>query len=94
VKDGESEYGIEMPFWIDTDGYSDRDREMFVCGVEFQMIYEAIKTNQGWCQCIHTENESRVRMMCGKLGVRVKLQRFCATWTYCDIPVIAGDAKC
>lgn len=34
-----AEFQPVMSFWIDTDGYSDRDRMMFVCGVEFQMIY-------------------------------------------------------
>ena len=32
-----TEFSLEMPFFIDTDGYTDRDREMFVCGVEFYM---------------------------------------------------------
>ena len=40
------EYSLLMPFWIDTDGYTDRDREMFVCGVEFQMVTELLK--DGW----------------------------------------------
>lgn len=81
-----AEYEPLMSFWIDTDAYSDRDREMFVCGVEFQMIYAAIESARGWCQCIHTENESRVRMMCAKLGVPVKMSRVCDTWTHCEIP--------
>lgn len=81
-----TEYIPVMPYWIDTDGYSDRDREMFVCGVEFQMIYETIKAKRYWNQCIHTENESRVRMMCGKLGLNVQLEKICDTWTRCVIP--------
>jgi hypothetical protein len=81
----EAEYGMVMSLWIDTDGYSDRDREMFVCGVEFQMIYATIKDKRDWCQCIHAENESRVRMMCAKLGVPVKMERSCDTWTHCEI---------
>lgn len=62
----------EMPFWVDTDGYSDRDRLMFVCGVEFEMVYRAIKN--GWRGCretpIQSENESRIRLMCGRLGLK------------------------
>lgn len=80
------EFEPVMPFWIDTDNYTDRDREMFVCGVEFQMIYETIKDKRDWSQPIHTENESRVRMMCGKLGLPVKMVRHCDTWTHCEIP--------
>jgi hypothetical protein len=82
----DAEYGMVTSFWIDTDGYSDRDRDMFICGVEFNMIYETIKDKRDWCQCIHAENESRVRMMCGKLGFPVKMQRICDTWTLCEIP--------
>ncbi len=80
------EFGLFCPFWIDTDSYTDRDREMFVCGVEFQMIYETIRDKRDWAQPIHTENESRVRMLCGKLGVPVKMERHCETWTHCEIP--------
>lgn len=75
-----------MSFWIDTDGYTDRDREMFVCGVEFQMVYAAIETGRGWHQAIHTENESRVRMMCAKLKVPCTLERINDEWTQCEIP--------
>lgn len=82
----DAEYIPVMPFWIDTPGYTDRDRLMFVCGVEFQMIYETIKDKRDWSQCIHSENESRVRMMCRKLGVPVNMQRHCDTWTHCEIP--------
>lgn len=81
----DAEWSPVMPFWIDTDGYTDRDREMFVCGVEFQMIYEAIKAGRCWSQCIHTENESRVRLMCGKLGSPCKMERYDETWTWCEI---------
>lgn len=79
------EYEAIMPFWIDTDGYTDRDRKMFVCGVEFEMVYQCIKNKHNWNQCIHTENESRVRMMCARMGVQVKMERHCETWTYCEI---------
>lgn len=79
-------FEIEMPFWIDTDAYSDRDRLMFTCGVEFQMVYRAVSNKDDWYQVIHNENESRVRMMCGKLGVPVKITRICDTYSNCEIP--------
>lgn len=82
----EKDWSPVMPFWTDTEAYSDRDREMFVCGVEFQMVYETVKDKRDWNQCIHTENESRVRMMCGKLGLPVSMRRECDTWTHCEIP--------
>lgn len=76
-------YGLLMAFWIDTEGYTDRDREMFVCGVEYAMIYAVLCDGREWNQCIHTENESRVRMMCAKMGVRCEMSRSCETWTHC-----------
>lgn len=79
-----------MPFWIDTEGYTDRDREMFVCGVEFQMIYQAVLDGKGWNQCIHTENESRVRLMCGKLRIPVTIARYDDTWSHCEIPGVSN----
>lgn len=86
MNDDKADSSPIMPFWIDTDGYTDRDREMFVCGVEFQMVYETIKGKRDWCQCIHTENESRVKLMCAKLRVPVIMKRHCDTWTHCEIP--------
>ena len=60
-------YNLVMPFWIDTAGYTDRDREMFVCGVEFQMVYEQLKAGGSFSRTIHRENSSRVRMMAAKM---------------------------
>ena len=64
----ENEYSLVMSFWIDTDGYTDRDREMFVAGVEFQMLYAAVRDGEGWNQCIHSENSARARMMLANMG--------------------------
>lgn len=62
------DYSLITPFWIDTDGYTDRDREMFVCGVEFEMIRDQLKRSwRGLLERrIHAENASRIRMLCGK----------------------------
>lgn len=68
-----AEYGLVMPFYIDTDGYTDRDREMFVCGVEWQMVYEQMKAGEPFTRTIHTENESRIRMMAGRMGYLVNI---------------------
>lgn len=37
--ESDAEYALELPYWIDTDAYSDRDREMFVCGAEFTALH-------------------------------------------------------
>lgn len=81
--EGEAEYQCVMPFFIDTDGYTDRDREMFVCGVEWQMIYELLKYGEPFCRPIHSDNASRFRMMAGRLGKQVTLTPSVAGW--CDI---------
>ena len=43
VEPSDKDWSPIMPFWVDTEGYTDRDREMFVCGIELQMIYDKIK---------------------------------------------------
>lgn len=81
------EYSLAMPFWIDTEAYSDRDREMFVCGVEFEMLRGELQSGKSIQRTIHTENESRARMMAHKIG------RYCAIdpsgvdgWSYFTSP--------
>ena len=66
----DAEWGLVCPFWIDTDAYTDRDREMFVCGVEFQTVYADLKFGWEGKRPVHRENESRFRMLLGKLGIR------------------------
>lgn len=84
------DYSMIMPFWIDTSGYTGRDREMFVCGVEFNMVYEQLKTGWSGSRPIHRENESRIRMMCGKMRVDCKITPHegyegCETWSDLDV---------
>ena len=69
-----AEYGMVMPFWIDTPGYTDRDREMFVCGVEFEMIRQELESGKGIRRPIHADNSSRVRMMCHKMGRKYEVR--------------------
>lgn len=68
-----SEYDLILSFYIDTDGYDKRDRDMFTAGVEYQMVYEQLMSGEAFARPIHRENESRIRMMCGKNG------RYCET---------------
>lgn len=69
----ESDFDLVMPFWIDTDAYSDRDRMMFVCGVEFEMLRQQLLSGRLVSRTIHQENESRARMMAAKLGRRCEV---------------------
>jgi hypothetical protein len=62
----EGSYLLQTPFWVDTDGYTDRDRLMFTCGVEFEMVFRQLKTGDAIDRPIHRENESRCRMLCGR----------------------------
>lgn len=70
---GDAEYGLVMPFWLDTDAYTARDRLMFCAGYEFQTIYAALQKPEGFRMTIHRENESRARMCAGALGRRVEI---------------------
>jgi hypothetical protein len=69
------EFGLVCSFWIDTPAYSDRDRMMFVAGVEFQMVFDLVQeTAEKIARTIHRENESRIRMMCAKFGRRCEVK--------------------
>lgn len=53
------QWGLVMPFWIDTEAYSQRDREMFVAGFEFNTVCEMLKNDGEHRATVHRENESR-----------------------------------
>lgn len=56
-------YQLLCPFWIDTEGYSDRDRIMFCAGHEFANIIKQLNYNKKIYQAyILKENESRIRL--------------------------------
>lgn len=75
MMDQPANYECEMPFWIDTNAYTDRDRLMFVAGSEFTMIYDLLKSGWRGTRVLHRENESRVRMMCGRLGLKCTVRQ-------------------
>lgn len=77
---------MEVPFWIDTDGYTVRDREMFVCGVEFEMVYRLLRNDWKGSRPVHRENESRLRLLLGHLRVSGTVEAHkdyegCETWS-------------
>lgn len=93
MSDNEQKFSLEMPFWIDTDAYSDRDRLMFCCGVEFEMLRKQFQAGSPIKTTIHRDNESRVRMMAGRFHRSVRIVS-CetdhdpdGTWSYCQSPV-------
>lgn len=60
----------ETPFLIDGKGYTDRDREMFVCGYEFAQNHAFLMTGSetAWPRLVHRENEFRLRNLISKFG--------------------------
>jgi hypothetical protein len=70
----EGSYGLKVPFWIDTPGYTDRDREMFTCGIEYYMLAQELECDGEMKRFIHAENASRVRLLAGKLGRQVTVE--------------------
>jgi len=69
-----STFSMDMPFYIDTDGYTDRDREMFVAGAEFMQQYTELRVLRGEHKAtIMAENTSRVRLMCGRFGFECEI---------------------
>ncbi len=87
-------YELEMPFWIDTEAYSDRDREMFICGVEFEMLrVECLNPHRTVLRTIHVENESRARMMACQLGRKAAVEPSGVDgWSYFTSPA-TGPAQ-
>lgn len=73
-KPGEASYSMDASFYIDTDGYSDRDREMFTCGVEWQKIYAIVKRGGAGTFNIHSENSSRFRMLFAKMKRKCEIR--------------------
>lgn len=75
-------YGLVMPFVIDGDGYSDRDRALFVAGYEFCQLHVFLEENpqEGLDKPIHCENEDRVRVLCGRLGRTHAISPIDETW--------------
>ncbi len=79
-----------LPFWIDTDGYTDRDRLMFVCGVEFEMLSRLLACCWVGSRPIHRENESRVRLACGLLRIEHTIEPHqdydgCEAWSELEV---------
>ena len=70
MSDESDGFRIVAPYWFDTDAYTDRDRLMFVCGAEFEMVMDYLRSddNGPMGRTIHKENESRIRLLCGRFG--------------------------
>jgi hypothetical protein len=92
AEDNAPGYGLIYPFWVDTDAYSDRDRAMFAAGFEFATILRHARFEAGpLATIIHRENESRVRMACGRSGRRCAIRPVedaadpDGTWSYLTI---------
>lgn len=79
------DFQASMPFWIETDGYSKRDREMFVCGAEFMIVFSLVRDGWRGVRRIHNENQSRIRMMLGRLRIPYEMRRIDANWTELEI---------
>lgn len=61
-------------FYIDTDGYTDQDRAMFVAGFDFCKIVDRLRYEDGRSHLtIRSENASRARMAAAKFGRNVKI---------------------
>jgi hypothetical protein len=76
-------YSLVMPFVIDGDGYTDRDRQMFVAGYEFCQLHEFLEANPGvgLHKPVHRENEDRIRVLCRRLGRKCSLMPVDDTWS-------------
>lgn len=85
-------YGMVMPFVIDGEGYSDRDRAMFVLGYEFCQLHVFLEENpgEGISKPVHLENEDRIRVLCGRLERAHWFSRMDRTWSQLEISPIGS----
>ena len=77
------EFQLSIPFIIDGEGYTDRDRAMFVAGYEFCQIRSLLHDmpEGGINRPIHSENVDRVRVLCGRFGRRCEIEAVDETWS-------------
>lgn len=68
TKEDSKEWGLIRSFYIDTDGYTARDREMFVAGYEYCSVMDFIAKNRRFNGPVNVENSSRYKMGIPKLG--------------------------
>ena len=78
-----NDYELSTSFYIDDDGYTDRDRLMFVCGVEFEMIYRLL---QRGCKNmidrpVHQENVPRIVKLCQSLNIKYTIEQVDGHWS-------------
>jgi hypothetical protein len=75
-----------VPFLIDGDGYSDRDREMFVLGFEFATVREELRPGHNPPpMTIHRDNETRIRVMFGRSGRRCTFTPINEEWVRMEV---------
>lgn len=84
---GDDSFSLIQPFIIDGEGYTDRDREMFVAGYEFAEVMSAILRHRGEFACwpVHVENEDRIRAACVRHRVPYELRQENETWMTLEI---------
>lgn len=78
-----------VPFVFDGEGYSNRDRLMFVSGYEFALIHLALEMGdpEGTVdKSMPRENEDRVRVLCARYGRTCEFYPIDETWARVVIP--------
>ena len=82
-------FELAIPFLIDGDAYSGRERMAFVLGFEFCNIYASIRdpSDDGdrVTATVHRANEDRSRLMCQRLGRTGRFTPIDATWLELEI---------
>ena len=88
----EGRWVLSTPFWIDTDGYSDRDREMFCAGVDYASLAKFLrKAKAGDVTVVLRENASRARMLAAHNKIVVTIEPL--QETHASVQVVSRAAK-
>lgn len=91
MTDNEDNAGFALftPFVIDGEGYSVRDRQMFIAGYEFALVEVLLESGDAIVRPIHNENTDRLRVLCGRARRRCEIERIDDTWSELSIEPIS-----
>jgi len=80
-------FQVAVPFVIDGEAYTDRDRAMFVAGYEFCQIRIFLEDRQDdpICRPIHSENTDRLRVLCNRFQRQCTIRRLDNVWSQLDV---------
>lgn len=78
-------------FFVDYNDYTERDRLMFVCGIEYETIYRTLRADKpvvGYP--VHRENIPRIIRLCESLGKKYNFKQADRDWSHLTVSAKAA----